>query len=413
MIIDMKKILVLFLSVIMVLSLCGCTVPVSRDDGSSFWGSQDDDESGDDEEESFWESTPTPAPTQTPEQESESWTIMLYLNGSNLESEGGEATANLNSLLSIALPQSVNVIIYTGGTAYWQNDVINPYYNQIWRIVDQELVLLESLDSKNMGDSATLAEFLSYTQTYYPADKKALFFWDHGGGSIMGFGSDELFYNDGLYLSEFSDAFSSSFDGQAYDLIGFDACLMASIEMASVLEPYAKYMVASEEIEPGGGWNYEYLFGHLAQDPGMDGEELGIAITDGYYEKYLGTEMESIITCSVIDLSKIPAVENLLSDFAQSLSGTITARESMATLAMARQNAESYGDAPGQVSFDMIDLYDFVDLQNSTDSALTYNLLSAIEDAVVYEVSGFQRMYSYGMSIYFPFAGKEYLRLLP
>ena len=55
-----------------------------------------------------------------------------------------------------------------------------------------------------------------------------------------------------------SDAFSASFDGQPFELIGFDACLMASVEMASVASPYAKYMVASEEVEPGSGWDYGY-----------------------------------------------------------------------------------------------------------------------------------------------------------
>ncbi|MDD5018629.1 MAG: clostripain-related cysteine peptidase, partial [Eubacteriales bacterium] len=396
--IGMKRFLMLLISFVFVISLFGCAFDATRFSESSFWGSQDDKPAKTDEQ---TENTPVPSPTGEPG--SENWTIMIYMNGSDLESEGGEATANLQSLLNVALPESINVIIYTGGTAVWQNDLISPYYNQIWRVVDQELVLLESIDAKNMGDSGTLAEFLSYAQSNYTADKKALFFWDHGGGSIMGFGADELFNYDGLWLSEMAAAFRDSYDGQPYDLIGFDACLMASVETASILVPYAEYMVASEEIEPGGGWNYEYLFGQLAQNPDMAGEELGIAVTDGYYDKYLGTEMESIITCSVIDLSKIPALEESLAAFAGGLSGSVTAPETMSTLAVARQTAESYGDAPGQVSFDMIDLYDFVDLQEDADQTLSSDLLAAIEDAVVYEVSGFQRMYSYGLSIYFPF----------
>ena len=144
-----------------------------------------------------------------------------------------------------------------------------------------------------MGDSATLSEFINYANINYPADKRALVFWNHGAGSILGFGADENFSFDGLYLYEMADAFLNSYDGQKFEIVGFDACLMASIEMASVLEPYSNYMVASEEVEPGGGWNYEYYFGALAANPGMTGEELGIAITDGYYEKYAGTEMET------------------------------------------------------------------------------------------------------------------------
>ena len=109
-----------------------------------------------------------------------------------------------------------------------------------------------------------------------------MIFWNHGAGSILGFGADENFNYDGLYLYEMADAFLNSYDGQKFDIVGFDACLMASIEMASVLEPYSKYMVASEEVEPGGGWNYEYYFSAFAATPGMTGKEFGIAITDGY-----------------------------------------------------------------------------------------------------------------------------------
>ena len=61
---------------------------------------------------------------------------MLYLNGTNLESEGGEATSNLISLLSVDFPDSVNVVIYTGGTSAWQNDTISAEHNQIWHVED-------------------------------------------------------------------------------------------------------------------------------------------------------------------------------------------------------------------------------------------------------------------------------------
>ena len=396
-----KKLLILVLSVILLISLSGCHIYDSKMNDTTFWGSADD----------MPTDTVTPAdPTSVPTDmsDSQNWTIMMYINGSNLESEGGEATANLQSLLSIAMPESVNVLVYTGGTAVWQNDLISPEFNQIWRVIDQDLVLLETLDAKSMGESDTLSEFLNYAQTYFPADKKALFFWNHGGGSIMGFGSDEIFESDSLWLSEMASGFSNSFDGQKFDVIGFDACLMASLETASILEPYGKYMVGSEEIEPGGGWNYEYLFSQLAQTPAMTGADLGIVITDGYYQKYLDTETESIITCSVIDLSKIPAVEASLAAFTQNLGNMVMAHDTMTTLSVARQSTECYGDAPGQASFDMIDLYNFAELQNNADPILTQNLLSAIQDAVLYEISGFQRKYSYGLSIYFPFDGRDY-----
>lgn len=404
-----KGFLVIILSIILIISLFGCGDSITKDPSSFFESDNDKVKWGESANTPTAVPTPksTPVPTQTLN-DSENWTIMLYMNGADLESEGGEATANLVSLLSVALPKSINVLIYTGGTTYWQNDTISADYNQIWSVAGQEIVLLENIDVKNMGESDTLSEFINYSNTNYPADKRALIFWNHGAGSILGFGADENFQNDGLYLYEMADAFSASFDGQKYDVVGFDACLMASIEMASVLAPYSKYMVASEEVEPGGGWNYEYYFGALSENPSMSGKEFGIAITDGYYKKYADTEMEGLTTCSVIDLSKIPALEDMLGTFSNSLQGVITKPDSMSTLARARQHTESYGESPGAVSFDMVDLYDFVDLQKNSDPELTEMLKDAIEDAIVHEISGSQRMYSYGLSIYFPFKAKEY-----
>ena len=45
--------------------------------------------------------------------------------------------------------------------------------------------------------------------------------------------------------------------GVKFDFVGFDACLMATYEMAAHMASYADYMVASEELEPGIGWNYQ------------------------------------------------------------------------------------------------------------------------------------------------------------
>jgi hypothetical protein len=396
----MRKRGLAMIMVLLVLFQIGCTPQAVNNEDISFFGS------GTAATATIPDTTPTVVPTETPADVQ--WTVMIYMNGSNLESENGEATTNLESLLSVHIPENIRVLVYTGGTARWQKYGISSGANQIWLARDGGLELLESLSRKNMGSSATLAEFIAYGQQYAPYERKALILWDHGGGSVQGFGADEWYDYDGLFLYEMADAMEAGYDGVPFDLIGFDACLMASIETASVFAPYAQVLVASEEVEPGGGWDYRSVFNQLALQPQMTGEELGIAIADSYYGKYKLTPTEGYITCSVIDLAAIPELEQRLGEFSQGLSGSIAAPAAMQTLAYARQNSESYGDEPGAVSFDMIDLYHFVNQQTNADGQLAAALKSAIEEAVVYEVSGSQRMYSYGLSIYFPFAAKDY-----
>lgn len=403
--IRLKRLVALLLILMTAVLTVGCDRPLTKNNDPFFDINTKSDVS---------ESKPSDVPTLSPlplptdiTDELNTWTVLVYMNGSDLETEGGEATKNLESLLTVKLPDRIQVIIYTGGTTEWQNDMISADQNQIWTVEDGELVLLESMEAKSMGESGTLAEFISYGQSAYPADKKALFFWNHGAGSIEGFGADELYDYDALWLWEMENAFEQSFDGQEFDVVGFDACLMASIETASVLEPYADIMVASEEVEPGGGWDYEHIFKMLVDETDITAEELGIAVAKGYYQKYENTDEEGIVTCSVIDLNQIPVLEDLLGRFAAGLTTEIVQPDALSNVAKARQQAESYGDEPDAVSYDMIDLYDFVDQQKDTNSNLSAELMEAIDDAVIYEVSGSQRLFSYGLSIYFPFAAKD------
>ena len=399
-----KKILAAVMVLFVLIETPGCVRQASNNKSVSFFGT-----SATETVAPTPSLTPTPTAEPTPTEDGDvDWTVMIYLNGSNLESQNGEASRNLASLLNVQLAENVTVLVYTGGTAKWQNSSINASSNQIWLIQDRQLVLLETYNRQNMGSSATLAQFIEYGQSYVPYDRKALILWDHGGGSIEGFGADENYNFDGLYLYELENAMAQGYDGVPFDLIGFDACLMASVETASVFAPYARALVASEEVEPGGGWDYYAMFHQLSLDTTMTGEEFGIVVTDSYYKKYSNTATEGYITCSVIDLTKISKLEDCLGDLSEELSSAIVQPTAMLTLSAARQNAESYGDEPGAVSFDMVDLYSFVEQQTTASSADTTALLNAIDDAVVYEVSGSQRLYSYGLSIYFPYLAKDY-----
>ncbi len=391
-----RKTVALFLCTLILFSLTGCNAFYRN--AADVFGPETD---------GVWGKTPGPSSISsvapTDERIPGTWTVMLYLNGSDLESEGAEGTASLQSIVSADLPEGINVLIYTGGTAQWNNDVVSPEANQIWLVKNNDLTLLETLKPQSMGESATLAAFISYAQASYPADHKALLMWDHGGGSVIGFGADELYDYDGLYLSEMTDAFSSAYDGQPFELIGFDACLMASVEMAAVAAPYAKYLVASEEVEPGSGWDYGHLLQALSADTGMTGAELGTVITDGYFERSAGSGMEGDLTCSVVDLSKIGVIEEQLAAYASSLDGQLAEPLTVQTLSKARQNADKYGEEPGAAgteTLNMIDFYHFISLQEGGDAA--EQLMAAIEDAVVYERSGDQQVNSYGLSIYFP-----------
>lgn len=59
-----------------------------------------------------------------------------------------------------------------------------------------------------------------------------------------------------------------------FAFIGFDACLMATVETANMLVPHADYMFASEETEPGYGWDYTEIAGFMRIQPNSERRSL-------------------------------------------------------------------------------------------------------------------------------------------
>ena len=83
-----------------------------------------------------------------------------------------------------------------------------------------------------------------------------LVLWNHGGGPF-GYGMDSIF--GGMFsLKDIRTALSQVYrpntSKPAFDIIGFDACLMSTLEVTNALDGFADYYCLSEESEPGDGW---------------------------------------------------------------------------------------------------------------------------------------------------------------
>lgn len=347
------------------------------------------------------------------------YTLMIYLNGSDLESTYdaetnsfiGSATEDLNEMIAGYKPGTgVNVLVQTGGTANWNNDYVNPELTQRFELTASGFVEMENLPAQNFGYKKTLSDFMNWGIRKYPADKYAIILWNHGGGPVKGYGLDELSDYDSLHLNELSQAFTNTQEktGVTFDIIGFDACLMASLEVADTLDSFGKYLVASEEIEPGHGWNYESILNALNANPALSGDALGTIIADTYltHAKSFGTESE--VTLSVIDLSKIDhvvtALETLITEADQRLYDNIFFYE-FARSALA---AKSFGgNTESQGYTDLIDLSDFASALALNQEENASALMAALDGALVHKVDGPYSLNTGGLSIYFPYRDQE------
>ena len=327
------------------------------------------------------------------------WTLLVYLCGTDLESNYGAASTDLYEAISAEYSENVRIVYQTGGTSQWavgiSNETIQRYEN-----VEGDISLVEELPSESMGNADNLASFVAWGLEKYPADKTGLIFWNHGSGSINGVCFDELYDKDSLSLKEIDSALNSVYDSMTdkFEFIGFDACLMSTLETANILVPYAKYMFASEETEPGGGWNYTDIMNFLAENPEADGAELGKMQCESYYQHCIDNGDSEGTTFAITDLSKL---DELLVSF-NNTAKEIYESESSADIIRAIQKADNFGGNNRNEGY--TNMVDLKGLLNSTAPYISNaeDTLEKLDSAVISVVNGPQHEGAGGLSLYYP-----------
>ncbi len=326
-------------------------------------------------------------------------TVMLYIIGSDLESYGGFASDDIYEMLEADFGENVNVVLMTGGTTDWYIDEISDDSCQYWQIKNNELVLVDnSLGLLNMTDPATLTNFINDTAAAYPADRYSIIMWNHGGGTFSGFGDDEHFPSTTLTLEDISHAFSGS--DVKFDFVGFDACLMATAETALMLEPYADYLIASQETEPELGWYYTDWLTTLGKNPSISTEQLGKAIVDDYITVCEEELYNPNATLSVIDLRYMPYAYDMLTVFFADAADGVRDDDYL-MFSTARNHVKDFGDG----DFEQIDIVDYIRMVDVEDKA---QVIDAVSEAVVYHDSSYDVKGANGMAIYFPYDYPNY-----
>ncbi len=316
----------------------------------------------------------------------ETFTVMLYMCGTDLESQGGMASRDLLEMVKGGIPKNGNVTLYvqTGGTKRWQASGLENRSSQRWTVSKGGVQLVENVGRADMGDQSTLTDFLQSGMSQYPADRYGLIFWDHGAGPVGGICFDEI-TSDYLDMAEIYSALTATSklkNYQKFAFIGFDACLMASFEVACHLEPFADYMIASEELEPGTGWSYSDWLQVLVQDPGIDIKDLGKVIVDGFIRATLDEDPREYATLSLTDLSKLDPLKAAMGDMADALEGQL-AKGNLKGISRIRQNVRSMGEL-FDYSSDLLDIMQFAKVYQQFDSASAKAIATAIKNAVVY-----------------------------
>lgn len=324
-------------------------------------------------------------------------TIMVYMCGTDLESRSGMATSDLQEMASATLSDKVNLLVYTGGCKAWKNSVVSSSVNQIYKVEGGGLRRLEAdLGSVSMTKPATLTSFIKWCAKNYPANRNELILWDHGGGSISGYGYDEKYASSGsMNLKGIDQALNDA--KVKFDFIGFDACLMATAENALMLSKYGDYMIASEETEPGIGWYYTNWLTNLSANTSLSTLEIGKNIADDFVDACAQKCRGQATTLSVVDLAELSATApEELNAFAAATSKLLQNNDYQ-TVSNARSGSREFSPS------NKLDQVDLIHLASNMGTSEGRSLANALLSAVKYNRTSSNMTNAYGLSIYFPY----------
>lgn len=189
--------------------------------------------------------------------------------------------------------QRYGLVLWSHGSGYWD-------HAELKRIAQQARGKMANIEeperhvaTKSMALFSTTLRKMMLNKS---ADERAILFDDGTGHSV-----------DTLELEKVCAAIHGLI-GQPLDLLGMDACLMATLEVAYQLRQHVSYLVASEELVPGTSWPYDTILQKLHAMPDMSGADLAVQIVHDYSAYYADNPPslnKGDVTKIALDLAKI------------------------------------------------------------------------------------------------------------
>ncbi|MBL8097611.1 MAG: hypothetical protein JNK81_00405 [Anaerolineales bacterium] len=205
------------------------------------------------------------------------WTVMVYIAGDNNLEDYVVKDIELE-LAAIGSTADVKVVAladrapgYDTSRGDWQTTKI--YYVTQGMLADSASAVAD-WGERNTGDPQTLIDFVTWAKTNHPADHYALYFWGHGWNWHPGYVMSDDTNADTLDYQEMQAAIPSL---GFIDVVGYDGCNMASIEIFDLWHGHATAVTSSQEYVGWDGIEYDLVLAQLAANPNMTADQVAIA----------------------------------------------------------------------------------------------------------------------------------------
>lgn len=222
-------------------------------------------------------------------------------------------------------------------------------------------------------------------------------------------------YLDDQKLMSALSAFCN-YRGKKFDVIVFDACLMAGTGTAWIMHHFADYMVASEEVVLGPGYNYTLVHSRVAQAT-ITPEEYAKHVVRAF-EKTYGS-ITNDYTHSAINLKRYPelsaAIDKMARLFIDGLHSQINGSMKKTLQKSSNKAFCTHFDEPSYIDLhhfclNMISNLSSIQCKSAEETQrfktqlehALYETVRLIEEIVFINVSGKNVSKARGITIYFP-----------
>lgn len=372
------------------------------------------------------------------------WTVLIFMNGKNDLEEF--AIEDFKELASVGSTGGVDFVVQMGrpqrrpGEQASLKEVLGGWSGaRRFHVAKgstpgpgEEIEIVGSGESVDMGAPATLADFLRWGKAAFPARRYAVVIWNHGQGYRLILPADgakaaaapapdraerasagishravsqDVDTGSIIYNADLKASLSSVF-GSELRLVGFDACLMAMLETAYELRDVAPIMVASEELEPGNGWNYTSVASLFTRHPEDSEDQLAASLVRSYRDTYGDNDNTTLSAIKLGAAKPLAAEMSALSDAL-----LLDQVKHFPIVKAARADRGAYNEPRNPVTIDLIGFLDALErrLEEAAPSspalAHTRNARNLAKSMVVANYTSSRRGEPYGsngIAIYFP-----------
>ncbi len=278
------------------------------------------------------------------------WTIMVYMSGDNnlepyivkdLELELAALGSTANVQITALADRGPG---YDKSRGDWKSTKL---YHPTQGMLADAASAVADWGERDMGNPQTLKDFVSWSKTNYPASHYALYFWGHGWGWHPDWTMEDDTSGNGLNPDEVKSVLPQL---GFIDVVGYDACNMAQIEIAALWRGKATALVGSQEFVNWDGIEYDTVISQLNADTNMTADQVAIASSSS-------ATAEATYSSMAVD-GRYDALKNAVDAWSIALKASLPAQKSALLKAFA--NTKAFFQAPTD-----LDLYDLAKQVNA------------------------------------------------